>query len=554
MIAAMGAGSADDLLRRGREALAAADWETASSCFEEAGEVDESAEALEGLSEAAHFQGDYDRAIELKERAFAAYRRAGKPVEAADIARWLGFLHGTFHGNFAVASGWIGRAESLLDGVEECAAHGWLILDRAPLSSDLAEREKFAASALAIARRFGDADLEFDAKALLGETYVASGRVAEGMRLLDETMAAVSGGEVVGHGAVGEIYCRLLSACEHAADARRAEQWMAVVDRYVVWSHFVRPTCRTHYGGILIALGRWTEAEEELLDAIRTFERGYRGDRVYPLVRLADLRVRQGRYEEAERLLEGVEWHATARRAAAAIALARGELGLAEDLARICFEGSDQSDPACGPLLELLLGIQIARDELTAARETLDRLVALAEGSEKERARAFADLGAGRVHAAEGDEEAATNLRQALERFAALDLPFEAARAQLELARAIAPSAPDAAAVDARAALAAFERLGAARDADAAAGLLRELGVAGRAWPKGHGALTKRETEVLSLLAAGLPNAEIAERLYISRRTAEHHVASILLKLGLRSRAEAAAYAVREAAERPVVE
>jgi DNA-binding NarL/FixJ family response regulator len=101
-------------------------------------------------------------------------------------------------------------------------------------------------------------------------------------------------------------------------------------------------------------------------------------------------------------------------------------------------------------------------------------------------------------------------------------------------------------------ALRTFERLGAVGDADRAAGLLRGLGAAGRAWPKRYGMLTKRETEVLSLLAAGTSNAEIAARLYISPRTAEHHVASILSKLGLRSRAEAAAHAARD--ERPVAE
>lgn len=549
----MGAEAAE-LSRRGWEALAAADWDAARSCFERAGEQAQTPEVLDGLSQVCHFQGEYDRAIELKERAFAGYRRRAKRVEAADIARWLAFLHATCRGNLAVASGWMARAESLLGDVEECAAHGWLILDRAPFSRDASEREKCAASALAIARRFGDPDLEFGALALLGETYVASGRVVEGMRLLDEAMAAVSGGEVVGHGAVGEIYCRMLSACEHAADVRRAEEWMALADRYVVWSHFVRPTCRTHYGGILIALGRWTEAEKELVDAIRTFEHGYRSDRVFPLVRLADLRVRQGRYEEAERLLEGVEWHPTARRAAAAIALGRGELGLAEDLAQLCFEGGELTDVACAPLLDLLVEIQLARQDLPAATESHERLAALAADSEDERVAAFAALAAGRLRAAEGDERAAAHLTQALERLARLDLPLEAARARLALARVVASRAPDAAAVEARLALATFERLGAARDADAAAGLLRRLGAGGRAWPRGRGALTKRETEVLSLLAAGLSNAEIAERLYISRRTAEHHVASILSKLGLRSRAEAAAYAVRDVSETPVSE
>ena len=176
----MEAETVDVLLRSGREALAAADWERARSCFENAREMGESAEILDGLSEALHFQGEYLQAVELKERAFAAYRRRGKRVEAAGLARWLAFLQVSVHGNLAAANGWMARAESLLDGVQESAAHGWLTLDRAPWSRDPSERERLAASAPAIAKRFGDADLEFDALALLGEAYVASGRVVEG--------------------------------------------------------------------------------------------------------------------------------------------------------------------------------------------------------------------------------------------------------------------------------------------------------------------------------------------------------------------------------------
>ena len=340
---------ADALLRQGWEALRAADWQTARSCFEQALGEAESAEALDGLSQATHFLREYDRAIELKERAFAAYRQAADPVKAADTARWLAFLHGTYLGNYAVASGWMERAGSLLQGVDECAAHGWLVLDRAVFAASAADREKCAVSALAIARRFGDTDLEFDALALLGECYVATGRVAEGMRLLDEVMAAATGGEVTSHGAIGEICCRLLSACEHATDVRRAEQWMDLIQRSVAWTDFVVPTCRSHYGGILVALGRWEEAETELRDAIETFKRGYRGDSSLPLMRLADLRVRQGRYEEAERLMEGADWHPAARRATATIALARGDLALAEELAQLCMEGADPADPGCAP-------------------------------------------------------------------------------------------------------------------------------------------------------------------------------------------------------------
>ena len=179
----------------------------------------------------------------------------------------------------------------------------------------------------------------------------------------------------------------------------------------------MRPTCRTHYGGILIALGRWTEAETQLCDAIETFERGYHGDGTFPLVRLADLRVRQGRYEEAERLLEGVEWHPTARRAAATIALARGDLALAEETAQLCFEGSDPADPRCGRCSSFSSRFSSTARRRRRRGTTLARLETLASGTGDELVRAFAELGAGRMGAAEGSEHAAAHLTRALEVF-----------------------------------------------------------------------------------------------------------------------------------------
>ena len=543
---AMDAAEAEGLVRDGWKALAEADWDAARSCFERAAEFGEDAETLDGLGRALHFQREYSRAIEMTERAFAAYRQEGRAIEAADRARWLAFLHGAINGNMAVANGWMERAASLLEDTEECAGHGWLVLDRAPFTDHAEERRRLATAALAIARRFGDVDLEYDALSLLGESHVAAGRVGEGMKLLDQAMTAVSAGEVVGVVPVSDIYCRLLSACEIALDVARAEEWMAVVGTFGAWSDFVSPVCRTHYGGVLIASGRWSEAEEQLMAAWRSFEGSYRGMSGWPLGKLADLRVRQGRFDEARRLTEGHESHPAARRVMAAVALGRGEVALADELLSLCLDGEAAADPGCAPLLEMLVQTRIAREDIPGANEALERLVKVAETSPDNAAASFAELAAGRVRTAERDRGAPGHLQAALRGFTALRLPLEAARAQRELARALAQDKPEAAVAEARLALGAFERLGAAADADATAALLRRLGAGGRAFPKHYGELSKRETEVLALLADGCSNQEIAQRLVISRRTAEHHVAHILSKLDLRSRAEAAAHAVRE--------
>ena len=472
-----------ELLRRGWDALSDADWETARRCFEGLTRSPEAPRSSTGSAGRCISRASTTAAIELTEQAFAAYRQEGKIVEAADRARWLAFLHGAVKCNLAVAGGWMGRAASLFDEADECAGHGWLAVDRAPLTDNIAEREQLAATAIAIARRHGDIDLEYDAMALLGEAYVAGGRVREGMQLIDEAMTAVSAGEVVGIVAVGDICCRLLGACELALDVARAEQWMSVAGPFDAWSEWVSPVCRTHYGGILIAVGRWSEAETELTAAIGGFEHSYRLMLGSPLVKLADLRVRQGRLDEARRLLEGKE-----ARPAARLALAAAALGARRGRPR---RGTRRALPGGGsaqrPGLELLVRARLARADIAGAAEARGRLDEAAAASEDAHVAALAELAAGQVLAAEGDERSAGVLQAALRRFDDLNLPHETARAQLELARVLAETAPEAATAEARAALRGFERLGATPGADAAAALLRTLGSTGRAWPRRYG-------------------------------------------------------------------
>jgi DNA-binding CsgD family transcriptional regulator/predicted negative regulator of RcsB-dependent stress response len=492
-----------------------------------------------------YWQGEYAAAIELRERAYAGFRARGETRYPARIAAYhLAFDYAAVHGNFAAANGWLERGRRLAAVSGDCADRGWVELACALATDKLAEKERHIAAATDLAQRFGDTDLEFDALAYAGVALVERGHIHEGMRRLDEAAAAAHCGEVKSHTAAGEIYCKMLVACEMVLDVRRAAQWRDAADSLagrsnVAWASAI---CRMHYGGILTAAGRWAEAETELGASVRLYDRCYRALRSGAVVRLADLRVRQGRLQEAEQLLVDHEHDAYAVYPSARLHLARGEIEMAATLLRRHLKQRGD-DTLSAPVLALLAEVLVAAGRTDEARAVAGRLTAIAEQTPVAFLRAFAEFVAGIV--GDGDEVGAGHLEAALAAFADAGLPLEEARTRLELARMLSMGKPGVAIAEARAALAIFDRLGAAPDADAAAHLLRSLGARGRTGPREVGLLSKREQEVLQLLRMGLSNPEIAGRLFISRKTAAHHVSNVLSKLGLRNRAEAAAFAAQ---------
>ena len=193
------------------------------------------------------------------------------------------------------------------------------------------------------------------------------------------------------------------------------------------------------------------------------------------------------------------------------------------------------------PLLRLWVDVQLALGQIDLAQHAVERLETLVQQTHSDLLLAQVDLAKGQIKRHRGDADAQDDFQAALDHLQAYEQSLLAGRARLEMARLLSSSDRAAAVMWARAALASLERLGAAHDADEAANLLRQLGVAAHPGPRLQAPLTQREAEVLSLIAQGLSNREIADRLVISPKTAEHHVSQILSKIGARSRAEAAA-------------
>lgn len=534
-------------------ALAEGRWSDARTAFEAALVGGETAEACFGLAMGLWWLGENHACVQRCSRAYALFQEAGDVQGAAQCAVWLAITYKSNFANFAAASGWLRRAERLLEPLPPGPLHGWLCVARAYRMTDLDTAEDLTVRALDAAQTSGDVDLQLVALAQLGHIRVGKGDASGGFGLLDEAMAAALAGERSTLDTVVYTCCDMLNACELADDLERAAQWCKVADDFVATygCPFLYAECRIYYGSVLTARGRWQDAERELAAGLRITAGACPGLHAKALTRLAALRIRQGRLEEADQLLarlgEGVDAEAEQALAVAALLLARGDASGASRSLEHRLHRLEGHRSLLADALDLLVEAQLAARDLARARATSSRLEALASAAGSERWQALATDAAGRLAMAAGEGAlAAELLDSARQAWARLELPFEAARTRAELARLLADTQPEVAVDHARRALATFEELGAARETDRSAALLRSLGVSARTGAKGLGLLSGRERDVLRLLEGGLSNPEIAGRLHISRKTASHHVSSILTKLGLRNRAEAAAFAVSE--------
>ena len=264
-------------LTAGRAALRDARWAAAREQFEAALAVDESPEALEGLSWAAWWLDDDEAVFAAREHAYRLYRRRGDAAAAARMATWLAVDQLDFRGAWAVANGWLRRAHRLLDPLEPGPEHGWLAFEEGYLAH-AARRHRDRAGAAPPTRRgsageHGVADLEMLGLALEGATLVTCARVADGMRYLDEATATALEGDAAIPISRAWTFCFLVSACASTLDFGRAVAWC---DRNAEFaerhgSRYMLAFCRAEYGAVQLWRGRWPEAEALLEAAVEDF-------------------------------------------------------------------------------------------------------------------------------------------------------------------------------------------------------------------------------------------------------------------------------------------
>jgi DNA-binding CsgD family transcriptional regulator len=373
---------------------------------------------------------------------------------------------------------------------------------------------------------------------------IIRGEVREGLGLLDEAMLSVSTGELSPIPS-GIVYCGVILACRAAYELGRAAEWTAALTKWCAEQpDMVAFTgrCLVHRTEIMHLRGAWSEA---LAEARRAGERCIQGSNLRAAGEASylegDIHRLRGEFEAAEAAYrEANQRGREPQPGLALLRLAQGSTARAMATIRRALAESS-ARPTRAALLPAAVEIMHAAGETDEAGAACDELEEIAAGYEGGMLDAVAAQSRGALLLAEGDAEGAlVTLRRATLGWQELDAPYETARARALVARACRLLGDDeGAAFELAAAQEAFTALSAA-PALAEIDVLVEPAVSRAA----HG-LTKRELEVLRLVAAGRTNKAIAAELVLSERTVERHVSNIFAKLRVSSRAEATAFAYR---------
>jgi ATP/maltotriose-dependent transcriptional regulator MalT len=530
-------------LQRAREAVQRESWVEA---YEELAAVDLSDLAprdLEALADAAWWLSKMDESIAARQQAYAAFAASGDELKAAFNAGRLSVEH-FLREEPAVGAGWLMRAQRHLEGQEESIEHGFLAVLEATVArftGDLDGAMALAERATRIALRFENRDVWAMGIHTEGLLLIVRGDIADGLALLDEAMTSVVAGELSSF-FTGIVYCNVIAACLELADLRRAHEWS---EASRAWCESLPPEspypgmCRINRAEVASLRGAWSEAEAESSRAsqeLMSFDPMAAAQAFYGT---GEIRRRMGNLAGAEEsFARAHEIGFEPQPGLALLRLAQGKTEAALTGLRLALTGETGSRMRRARLLAAQVDIALAADEAETARRASAELDAIAAGYATPALDASAATARGALSLAEGDVPAALHsLRHAVALWQEIRLPYEAAMARTRYALALRRAADeDDANLELRAAIAAFERLGAMTDARSAKELL--AGPAGL--PRG---LTAREAEVLRLVAAGRSNREIATALVISEHTVARHLQNMFVKLSVSSRSGATAFA-----------
>ena len=472
----------DNALDAGREAIRRHAWREGFELLtaaDQAGPL--GAEDLEGLAQAAWWNGRADLCIGARERAYALRLEAGEPRKAALDAVELAGDHFRRRAR-EVGMAWLNRAQRLLQDEPTGVEHGYLMRLQAMgalNTRDFDRALELSRQTFEIGSRFRNRDLMALALQDEGQTLIALGQVDKGMALLDEATVAALSGEILPI-TTGIIYCNVIGACEQTADYKRAGEWTEVARR---WCDRQTITgfpgmCRVHRAGVVRRGGAWAEAEQEARSAFDELREFYDGYAAAALYEIGEVRLSRGDLvEAAEAFRQAHEMGQDPNPGLALLHLADGKIEAATAAIRRALAG-DHPPLERVRLLPAQVTISLAAGDRATAGSAAQELRAIADvyGTPALKAQALAAEG-GLALADAKLPEALRSLGEALTLWRDVGVPYEEAKTRVVLGSAyLAAGDRDGAVLELQAARSAFTRLGAVIDERRVAQLLADAG------------------------------------------------------------------------------